>query len=99
MPSASRSRLRVAINGWFWSRPDTGSGQYLRQLLDALVKADPDIELALVLPTETSNIPPAALLPNIHWVQKPVRQTNLAKLWWEQVIVPRTARAVGCSLL
>lgn len=99
MPSASRSRLRVAINGWFWSRPDTGSGQYLRQLLDALVKADPDIELALVLPTETSDIPPAASLPNIHWVQKPVRQTNLAKLWWEQVIVPRTASAVGCSLL
>lgn len=99
MPSASRSRLRVAINGWFWSRPDTGSGQYLRQLVDALVKADSDIELVLLLPDEVSGTASLALLPNIRWISRPIRKTNLSKLWWEQVIVPRTAHAVRCSVV
>ncbi len=99
MPSASRSRLHVAINGWFWNRPDTGSGQYLRQLVDALTRVDPEVRLALILPFESSDASIATLGPNVQLVARSIRPTNLAKLWWEQVIVPRVAHAADCSLL
>lgn len=42
--------MHVALNGWFWDQPHTGSGQYLRQLLPELRRLAPDLGLTLVLP-------------------------------------------------
>ncbi len=42
--------MRIAINGWFWDQPFTGSGQYLRRLTASLRKAAPDMQIVLVLP-------------------------------------------------
>ena len=42
--------MKIAINGTFWDRPTTGSGQYLRALLPALKRRAPDNEYALIAP-------------------------------------------------
>ena len=43
------NRLRVAINGWFWDSPTTGSGQYTRRLVEGL-RAAGEVDVLLVLP-------------------------------------------------
>ena len=43
--------MRVAINGWFWDSPTTGSGQYTRRLVEHLVALEADLEITLVVPT------------------------------------------------
>ena len=92
--------VRVAINGWFWDRPDTGSGQYVRRLVDALMQIDTGLTLSVLLPSWSGGTPtgPSAV-PGGRFVGRPARQTNLGKLWWEQVTVPTAARAIGCDLL
>jgi glycosyltransferase involved in cell wall biosynthesis len=71
----------IGFNALFLERPETGSGQYTRNLLEALAKADPTNEYLLINPGPT---PP---IPNI---QYPI--SNLAKLWFEQVSFPRACR-------
>ncbi len=39
--------LRVGINGWFLERPETGSGQYIRKLLEALAER---VEAKVLIP-------------------------------------------------
>ena len=45
--------MRIAVNGWFWDQPHTGSGQYTRQILVHLLKVAPEHEYIVVTP-ETS---------------------------------------------
>ena len=42
--------MRVALNTWFWDRPDTGSGQYTRRLVEHLEAVAPEIEVARLRP-------------------------------------------------
>ncbi|MEL6270158.1 MAG: hypothetical protein AAFR22_10135, partial [Chloroflexota bacterium] len=42
--------MHIAINGWFWNQPDTGSGQYVRELLRALRQIDKANDYTLVIP-------------------------------------------------
>lgn len=49
--------MHVALNGWFWNQPNTGSGQYIRRLVPALRKARPDLKLTLILPPHADNAP------------------------------------------
>jgi len=64
--------MRVLINGWFWERPDVGSGQYTRQLVGHLRRLAPEHEFILAPP--------------------PPLQSNLGKVWFEQVSFPRLCR-------
>jgi glycosyltransferase involved in cell wall biosynthesis len=70
--------MRIGINALFLERPETGSGQYTRHLLESLAKVDPAIEYLLFRPG------PA---PSISNIQYPI--SNRAKLWFEQVSFPR----------
>ena len=47
--------MHIAFNAWFWNRPDTGSGQYLRGLVGGLRQVAPDARLTLVASTEKIN--------------------------------------------
>ncbi|MGI6379955.1 MAG: glycosyltransferase family 4 protein [Anaerolineae bacterium] len=79
--------MRVAINGLFWDQPATGSGQYLRGLIEGLAGMD-EVEPLLV----TAG-PPAAPLPAGVEVRPSSRAGgNLAKLWFEQAAFPRASR-------
>ncbi|MFQ3648177.1 MAG: glycosyltransferase family 1 protein [Anaerolineae bacterium] len=87
--------MHVIFNGWFWDRPDTGSGQYIRHLLPALRRAAPDLELTLVLP---SHVPPADIPAGVNVIHTQTGRGHLSKVWFEQRTFPRVAGASGAHL-
>ncbi len=87
--------MRVAVNGWFLiHNPHTGSGQYLRALLQWLPRVAPEHSYHVVVPATA--LPPALVADaQTHgYTLVPVKtgDSNLAKVWFEQVGFPR---AVG----
>jgi glycosyltransferase involved in cell wall biosynthesis len=97
--------MRIAINGFFWDRPHTGSGQYLRRLWAALpgLPEAGEHEFVLLRPgAGPPDAPPAPPNTRIHTVSPGPfagRAANLAQLWWEQIGLPGAARAVGADVL
>ena len=87
--------MHVAINAYFWNRPDTGSGQYLRQLVRFLNRLVSDLEITLIYPHggEPADVPPSV---NVHRVRS--RPGHLGKLLFEQITFPRACRAVDATL-
>jgi glycosyltransferase involved in cell wall biosynthesis len=83
--------LNVALNGYFWDQPRTGSGQYLRHLYGALTDLAPRsahvdrVSLSLLLPGRESMVA--------------ARSEKLSKLLWEQWRVPAEARRRRAHLL
>ncbi len=91
--------MNVALNGWFWSRPETGSGQYLRHLVAALRRVAPDLRLTLCAPPGSVG---AGTLPEgvaFHPLPLPPLPAAAAKVWWEQRLFPRAAARLGADLL
>jgi glycosyltransferase involved in cell wall biosynthesis len=88
--------MHVALNGWFLDRPDTGSGQYLIHLLEALKTHDPTLKLTLIVPQGRADEPPPGV--DLHPVPLP-RRGHAAKVRFEQRAVPRAAGLVGADLL
>jgi glycosyltransferase involved in cell wall biosynthesis len=88
-------RLHVAINAWFWNRPDTGSGQYTRRLAEYLVKIDTPPQLTLIAPQGWEVAPPPGV--NVEYV--PLRgKGHLAKVRFEQQGFPCKAAQVQANL-
>ena len=99
----SHSFCRVAINGWFWNSPTTGSGQYTRRLVEALSALDADLQIILVTPTDRvqdtgcnkqETTAPASCI--LHPV--PCSRSNLGKVWFEQVVFPRACRRLDADV-
>lgn len=81
--------MHVAFNGWFWDKPNTGSGQYLYYLLHNLRRVAPDLQMTLVLP---SHIKDAKDLPaNVTPVYTHGMGGNIGKVWFEQMTFPQAA--------
>ena len=93
--------MHLAINAMFWSQPTVGSGQYLRMLVHALPTVAPDVRTTLLLPAARPVAEP--LPPNVQAmpVSTPFdgRNANLAKVWFEQIAVPRAALRLNADLL
>ncbi len=89
--------MRVALSGWFWDRPETGSGQYLRYLVAALAEYAPASQFAVLTPTPPP--PEVACAPNVEFAVVPGKKTNLGKVWWEQAPLPKAARQLGVDVL
>jgi len=76
--------MRIAINTWFWDRPHTGSGQYVRRLVEHLVALQPDLEVM-----------PCGLEGGLRIADSRLRarirnlESALHKVWFEQVAFPR----------
>jgi glycosyltransferase involved in cell wall biosynthesis len=90
--------FRLAVNGWFHRQLNTGSGQYLRYLLPALLKHDPDLHIDLLVPDE-GGLPGRGEWPEpmqVHLLTVP--PGNLGKLWFEQVTFPRQAKKLGADV-
>ncbi len=84
--------MRIVVNGWFWDQLATGSGQYLAALAEALPGIGPTHEFILVRPRMSKE---GGRLPKgwqAAYVATPFDRIgpNLAKLWFEQIVVPRT---------
>ena len=88
--------MRVAINGWFWDQPSTGSGQTVRYLVPALVAQDSTLEISLVVPELATNRQAIGAMPErVTLSPVPCRPGNLGKLWFEQRTFPRTCHQLG----
>ncbi len=89
--------MHVAMNAFFWDRPDTGSGQYLIQLVRHLLQVEPSLAITLVFPAYGR--PPADLLPDsCRWQPVPARSGHLGKVRFEQIAFPRACRQLGVDL-
>ncbi len=91
--------MKVALSGWFWPRPETGSGQYLRHLVRALRRGHPDVALHLLAPpdfVEAGSLPEGVAF---HPLPLPSLPRPVAKVWWEQGILPKAAARMGADLL
>jgi glycosyltransferase involved in cell wall biosynthesis len=72
--------MRIGLNGWFYDQPLVGSGQYVRNLWQALV-TDSDLACTRFQPQGGD-------------VSVPLRMGGApGKVWYEQVSLPRAARA------
>ncbi len=82
--------MHIAINAWFWDNPSVGSGQYLKYLLPALLKADDQLEITLISPQSFVSAPSDERLKTIVATVPFANPTsNLAKVWFEQISFPR----------
>jgi glycosyltransferase involved in cell wall biosynthesis len=102
--------MRIAISGMFWHQPTVGSGQYLHGLLGELARTAPQHEYVLLLPGYLSDERPRTndessssfvLRHSSLVVPTPFdgRSKNFAKLWFEQIGVPRAAARLRADLL
>ncbi len=95
----------ILVNGWFWERWDTGFGQYVHALLQHWPhtgQADAPRLHLLVPGRDPAAAPQTAVSgPNLVWHRaNPGRLPPvLAKVWWEQITVPRWGRKLGASLV
>jgi glycosyltransferase involved in cell wall biosynthesis len=97
--------MRILINGCFLDRPNTGSGQYVRQLVARLPGLASRHEFALIVPDRrsfkaidlTSNFQLPRPLCGQSNFQTPT--SNFRKLLFEQSIIPRAARALRADLI
>jgi glycosyltransferase involved in cell wall biosynthesis len=87
--------MRLGINGFFWDREATGSGQYTRQLVRALSNS-PGGHQCLVFGLQPDQSQPRGLARGAvdqRLLTSPVPLTpNLAKVWFEQISFPRACR-------
>jgi glycosyltransferase involved in cell wall biosynthesis len=93
--------LKVAMNAWFWDRPSVGSGQYLKYLIPALLEVDDSLELTLISP-KPFDPSPDITHPRLNFRVTPTpfsdQNSNLAKVWFEQVTFPRACKKWGVDL-
>ena len=90
--------MRIGINAHFWPNMTVGSGQYLRHMVRELAPLASDHTLILIgeegafadgeRPVETYEV-----------TQGRIPAGRPAKLWFEQVAVPRAARTLQLDLL
>ncbi len=80
--------MRIAINASFWNQPNTGSGQYLRALLPALVQRDFENDYSLIAPFTLDNVPFCVSARPTRVALNQVSE-NLGKLWFEQIAFVR----------
>jgi glycosyltransferase involved in cell wall biosynthesis len=90
--------MHLAINAYFWNRPNTGSGQYTRQLVYYLNRLVSDLEITLVYPQADGAPGPDDVPPSVRVKSVPLRPGNLGKVLFEQIGFPRACRDVGATL-
>jgi glycosyltransferase involved in cell wall biosynthesis len=90
--------MKIAINGFFLSRPFTGFGDYTIGLLKGLSGLDSKNRYHIFTPESVS----LKLKKNFHFrVIKPWDSLggSFRKVWWEQWQIMRAAEEAGCQLV
>ncbi|PZS01001.1 MAG: glycosyltransferase family 1 protein [Candidatus Chloroheliales bacterium] len=95
---------RIGINGFFWDKPFTGSGQYTRELWRALHEArlvGDELRATMLHPPEqrVANDADAVLGAHYQAQRRRAMGDNLRELWWEQVELGAAARMLSIDLL
>ncbi|MGQ9586128.1 MAG: glycosyltransferase family 4 protein [Anaerolineae bacterium] len=90
--------MQVVINGWFWGQPATGSGQYLRHLLEALLRMAGEHTWVLVLPSEEGDHEVPADVHAVRTQEGDARPGRWGKVWFEQMAFPRLCQHMGADV-
>jgi glycosyltransferase involved in cell wall biosynthesis len=90
--------MHLAINAFFWNRPDTGSGQYTRQLVYHLNRLVEDLEITLIYPHPAGEPVPQNVPPGVKVKTLPLPAGHLGKVYFEQINFPRACRSVGADI-
>jgi len=88
--------MRLVINGWFYDKPHTGSGQYLHNLLTYLPATEAGIEMTLVTAEGVVLEPKHAPMVKQHTLK--VADTNLGKVKFEQLDFPKVCKDLKADL-
>lgn len=90
--------MHIALNAYFWNRPNSGSGQYTRQLVTHLHRLVSDLEITLVFPQVAGDAPPEAVPPGVNVKLVPVRSGSKGKVMFEQRQFPQACQEAGVDL-
>lgn len=90
--------MHLAINAYFWNRPNTGSGQYTRQLVYHLDRLVRDLDITLIYPRLSGQPAPQDLPPDVNIKCLPLSAGHLGKVYFEQITFPRACRNVGADI-
>lgn len=97
--SPAQTGLHIAVNGWFVGQPTAGSGQYIHHLLTHIPRMPQAVKVTLIVPPEHAEEAKRYAGVNCLICKPPTLPSALRKLWWEQVTIPQTAKAIGADLL
>lgn len=90
--------MHLALNALFWNQPNTGSGQYTRELVNHLHRLVSDLEITLIWPQPAGASGPSDVPPGVRVESVAVRPGHLGKVIFEQRLFPRACRRVGATL-
>ncbi len=90
--------MHLAINGFFWNQPHTGSGQYIRHLVGHLHRLVSDLDITLVFPRAPGQPGPESAPAGVRVVTVPLRPGHLGKVVFEQIHFPRACRESGADV-
>jgi glycosyltransferase involved in cell wall biosynthesis len=95
--------MRIGLNASFWGQESTGSGQYTRQLLRALIQEEGSNEYMLLGPqkpvfSKKTGFCDGRCVPLVLRTPFSGRSENLAKLWFEQLSFPSACRRASVDL-
>jgi glycosyltransferase involved in cell wall biosynthesis len=87
--------MRIALNGWFLAHhAHTGTGQYLRALLEWLPRVAPQHQYLVITPGQSPSLPSSDIA--IHAI--PCGASDLDKVRFEQALFPQACRALRVDL-
>lgn len=91
--------MRIAINTLLLRVPDTGSGQYITHLLQALAEHRDDHEILLLADARDRDVVSGERFRQVS-VRSPFhgRHAGLDKVWWEHVSFPRACARLGAHV-
>lgn len=90
--------MHLAVNAFFWDLPNSGSGQYTRNLVANLARLVSDLDITLVYPRRGEQSEPPDLPPGVGVKSVPVRPGHLGKVVFEQIQFPRACDQIGATL-
>jgi glycosyltransferase involved in cell wall biosynthesis len=82
-----KKKFKIGVNGWFFSKPETGIGQYCLNFFSEIAKIDKNVELIIYVPKKVEEKFPA----NMKFKVVPVKKgpLSLTKTYWEQISLPK----------
>lgn len=90
--------MHLALNGYFWNRPNTGSGQYTRQLVYHLNRLVSDLEITLIFPQEPGEPGPEAVPPSVKVLPVQTGPGEVNKVKFEQSGFPQACKECGATI-
>ncbi len=88
--------MHIAFNGWFWDQPNTGSGEYISNLILSLRKLDSSLKLTLILPPH--NPAPQNIPDGIDVITTGGLRGKVGKVLFEQRTFPNMVKKINADI-